>query len=87
MSLTETGLRLTPTPLAVALARMAVTVSQAEKDEFAAKVKAWREAKSLSQSEAAKKLGIPVKTLQNWEISRRKPNATLTRFILAKMKV
>lgn len=33
----------------------------------------WRRARGLSQSQAAPLLGVPVKTLQNWEGGRTKP--------------
>ncbi len=35
-------------------------------------LKAWRLRHDLSQSQAAKRLGVPLKTLQNWEIARTK---------------
>ncbi len=40
---------------------------------ISAKLKRWRRVRSLSQSQAAPLLGVPVKTLQNWEASRRTP--------------
>ncbi len=53
---------------------MGQTVTQKEKDRFAAVLKAWRKRKDLSQAEAAEFLGLPSKrTLQNWEIARTKP--------------
>lgn len=53
---------------------MGQKVTQRSKDEFAKMVKAWRERKGLSQSEAAEELGLPSKrTLQNWEIARTRP--------------
>lgn len=36
-------------------------------------IKELREDLGLSQSQFAKKFGIPVRTLQGWEIDRRKP--------------
>lgn len=44
------------------------------KQTIADKIRKWRSDKGLSQSQAAKELGVPVKTLQNWEIGRREPN-------------
>lgn len=38
-------------------------------------IKSWRQAKGLSQPEAAKKLNCPVGTLQGWEQGRFEPNA------------
>ncbi|GIW81506.1 MAG: hypothetical protein KatS3mg105_3313 [Gemmatales bacterium] len=40
---------------------------------FGRKIKAARQAAGLSQSELAKKAGVPVDSLQNWEQDRRKP--------------
>ncbi len=36
-------------------------------------LRAWRARSGMSQSEAARRLRIPVDTLQNWEIGRRTP--------------
>lgn len=33
----------------------------------------WRKSKGLTQSEAARRLGMSVRTLQNWEIARNIP--------------
>lgn len=33
----------------------------------------WRKRKTLSQSEAAKRLGMSARTMQNWEIARNMP--------------
>lgn len=41
--------------------------------QFTKTLKAWRERKGFTQSEAAKHLGISVRTLQNWEIERNMP--------------
>lgn len=62
---------------------MSMTVTQQAKDEFAAKVKAWRKREGFSQSEGAKCLGIPTRTLQGWEFASRKPIAMVERLILA----
>lgn len=35
--------------------------------DFGAEVRAWREARGLSQAQAAEALVVPVKTLQGWE--------------------
>lgn len=40
---------------------------------FAKKLQAWRERRSFTQHDAAKNLGISVRTLQNWEIARNMP--------------
>ena len=41
--------------------------------QFTKTLKAWRERKGFTQAEAAKHLGISVRTLQNWEIARNMP--------------
>jgi DNA-binding transcriptional regulator YiaG len=41
--------------------------------QFAKTLKAWRDWKGFTQTEAAKHLGISVRTLQNWEIERNMP--------------
>lgn len=39
----------------------------------------------MSQSEAAGRLGVPVRTLQNWEIARTKPSRLLEQMLLRAM--
>lgn len=62
---------------------MGKPVTKKSKRQFAEDLKAWRTRKKLSQSQAAvfigSKHGFPlsVRTLQNWEIERTKPNAML----------
>lgn len=41
--------------------------------QFAKTLQAWRARKSFTQADAAKHLGISVRTLQNWEIARNMP--------------
>ena len=41
--------------------------------QFRKTLKEWRERKGLTQADAAAKLGISVRTLQNWEIARNMP--------------
>jgi DNA-binding transcriptional regulator YiaG len=53
--------------------RMGKRVPQKAKREFMDALKSWRARNGLSQSEAAERLGVPLKTLQNWEIARTKP--------------
>ena len=43
------------------------------REKFARTLKSWRERKAFTQQDAAKKLGISVRTLQNWEIARNMP--------------
>jgi len=62
---------------------MGVTVTQAEKDAFAAKLQAWRKREGFSQRDAALTLGVPKRTLQGWEFASRKPIAMVERLILS----
>ncbi len=62
---------------------MGARVKQAEKDQFMRKLKRWREQTGRSQSEAAEHLGVPLKTLQNWEIARTRPTALALGMLLA----
>ena len=41
--------------------------------QFRKTIKDWRERKGLTQADAARKLGISIRTLQNWEIARNMP--------------
>ena len=43
-------------------------------DSFAARLRAWRKRENLSQSEAALRLQISKRTLQEWEQGRAIPN-------------
>jgi putative transcriptional regulator len=45
----------------------------------------WRTKKGLSQSQAAKALGISIDTLQNWEQGRNRPSGLATLGLLAKL--
>jgi DNA-binding transcriptional regulator YiaG len=42
-------------------------------EKFAKTLKHWRDRKGFTQQDAAKSLGISVRTLQNWEIARYMP--------------
>lgn len=37
---------------------------------MADQIKAWREARGLSQAQAAERLGVPLRTLEGWEAGR-----------------
>jgi transcriptional regulator with XRE-family HTH domain len=41
--------------------------------KFRKLLKRWREAKGFTQQDAAKHLGVSLRTLQNWEIARNMP--------------
>ncbi len=58
--------------------------------QFTKTLKAWRERKGFTQAEAAKHLGISVRTLQNWEIERNMPRGYglgILIKVLAKQKI
>lgn len=42
--------------------------------DLPARLKAWRIAYGLSQTQAARRLGIPYQTLTQWESGRRTPS-------------
>jgi DNA-binding transcriptional regulator YiaG len=41
--------------------------------KFPTQLRTWRRANNLSQSQAAERLGVTVRTLENWEQGCRKP--------------
>jgi DNA-binding transcriptional regulator YiaG len=54
---------------------------------FRRTLQAWRKREGLSQSQAAKAIGIPIDTLQNWEQGRYEPKGTFLRqALLDRMK-
>lgn len=53
--------------------KKATSVRKAKRSEFAERLVKWREAKGLSQAQAASVLGVSVRSLQNWEIGWRSP--------------
>ena len=54
--------------------------------QFRKAVKDWRERKGLPQADAAAKLGISVRTLQNWEIARNMPRGFGLRALVATLE-
>jgi DNA-binding transcriptional regulator YiaG len=48
-------------------------MAQATRKKFAKILKDYRERRRFTQEEAAAKLGVSVRTLQNWEIARNMP--------------
>lgn len=56
---------------------MGKRVSLKQKQQFAEMLKAWRRNRGLSQQGAAKALGIPKRTIQNWEVARTMPSNSL----------
>ena len=52
---------------------MGKRVAKKSKAEFAKLLKAWRARLELTQADAAERLCVPIRTLQNWEIARTAP--------------
>lgn len=48
-------------------------MAQVTRKKFAKILKEYRERRGFTQEEAAAKLGVSVRTLQNWEIARNMP--------------
>ncbi len=48
-------------------------ITQKSKDQFAKLARAWRSRLELTQADAADRLGVPLRTLQGWEIARVAP--------------
>jgi transcriptional regulator with XRE-family HTH domain len=48
-------------------------MAQVTRKKFAKILKEYRERRRFTQEEAASKLGVSVRTLQNWEIARNMP--------------
>lgn len=49
-------------------------------------LKHWREARGLTKADAARKLDIPYRTLQDWELGNRTPRGFALRAITARLK-
>jgi DNA-binding transcriptional regulator YiaG len=56
-----------------------------EAPPFSATLRKARGKAQLSQSQAALKLGIPIKTFQNWEQNRAAPSELLQTTVLSKL--
>jgi transcriptional regulator with XRE-family HTH domain len=53
--------------------------------QFAKLVRAWRDARQLTRADAARKLGVPYRTLQDWEDGKRTPRGIARWLILDKL--
>lgn len=51
------------------------------------KLRAWRAKNKLSQSQAATRLGVPVRTLQEWEQARRTPRGLSAKALLEAIEI
>ncbi len=54
--------------------------------KFSSLLRRWRKTAALSQSQAALKLGVPVKTLQSWEQGDRTPGRLTVEALRARMQ-
>ena len=52
---------------------------------YSDKLKAARKAASLSQEACAARLGVPTRTLENWEAGSRTPPDYVQRLVLAEL--
>lgn len=49
-------------------------------------LKQWRETRGLTKAGAARRLEIPYRTLQDWELGNRAPRGFALRAIVARLK-
>lgn len=54
------------------------------KSSFDELVRQWRETRELTKVDAAKRLGIPLRTLEDWEAGRRTPRGIARRMLESK---
>lgn len=65
---------------------MGIRVTKKTKTAFANLLKDWRVRRGITQAEASADLGVPVRTLQNWEIARTAPHSALRQIIEDRIK-
>ncbi len=53
--------------------------------KFSSLLRRWRKSSDLSQTAAATKLGVPLKTLQSWEQGDREPKPLTAEALKARM--
>lgn len=53
---------------------------------FGELVRAWRQARNLNRTEASKRLGVPVRTLEDWEYELHAPRGFARRVIEEKLR-
>jgi DNA-binding transcriptional regulator YiaG len=52
------------------------------RSSFAAALRSWRKGRRLTQQDAARLLGVPLRTWQNWEIGWRTPPPYRQRLVI-----
>jgi DNA-binding transcriptional regulator YiaG len=60
-------------------------MNQRGKEEFASLLLKWRTKHGWSREESAAKLGVPHRTLQEWEQGRRLPTMMAQRGVVSRM--
>jgi DNA-binding transcriptional regulator YiaG len=59
-------------------------MAKKNRNEFSALALKWREAHNLTRVEAAEILGVPYRTLEDWEAGRRSPRSILRDMLIKK---
>jgi len=52
---------------------------------FKTLVRQWRKARGLTRADAARRLGVPYRTLEDWEAGRRTPRGLGLELITSKL--
>jgi putative transcriptional regulator len=60
-------------------------MSKQHEQTFGELVRAWRERRKLSRVDAARKLGVPLRTLEDWEYGKRTPRGLARELITARL--
>jgi putative transcriptional regulator len=62
-------------------------MSKQTQQPFARQVRAWRERRKLSRVDASRELGVPLRTLEDWEYGKRTPRGIALRLLSARLRV
>lgn len=60
-------------------------MSKRTQQTFGQLVRAWRERRKLSRVDASRKLGIPLRTLEDWEYGKRTPRGIARQLLIARL--
>jgi putative transcriptional regulator len=60
-------------------------MSKQHEQTFGELVRTWRERRKLSRVDAARKLGVPLRTLEDWEYGKRTPRGLARELITARL--
>jgi DNA-binding transcriptional regulator YiaG len=61
-------------------------MAKTKTESLPALIKQWRKKKGVTKAEAARKLNIPYRTLQDWELGNRTPRGFALRAITERLK-